>query len=110
MRQHDRLPMIPPIVAIRRSAEHGHIHGFSGDRAGVGCHGCHAHQGRAQPTVQEAGRFHAVPETVTGQKLKLLVDTGGGGAGLYWGNWSATNRLRLRTGNCTVVATPPPAP
>lgn len=53
------------------------------------------------PTVYEAGHFYAVPETVDGQKLKLLVDTGGGGAvGLYWIGKAAAQRLHLKPGTC----------
>ena len=35
------------------------------------------------PTVYEAGHFYATPELANGQKMRLLVDTGGGGRGLY---------------------------
>ncbi|HEX7326403.1 MAG TPA: hypothetical protein VF292_13795 [Rhodanobacteraceae bacterium] len=30
---------------------------------------------RVLPTVYEAGHFFAVPETTSGQRIKLLVDT-----------------------------------
>jgi len=55
------------------------------------------------PTVYEAGHFYAVPETVDGQKLKLLVDTGGGGgSGMYWISKTAAQRLHLKSGSCTI--------
>lgn len=53
------------------------------------------------PTVYEAGHFYAVPETVDGQKLKLLVDTGGaGGGGRYVLLPSTVKRLHLPTRTC----------
>lgn len=53
------------------------------------------------PTVYEAGHFYAVPETTDGQRLRLVVDTGGGGgAGLYWISRAAASRLHLRTASC----------
>lgn len=53
------------------------------------------------PTVYEAGHFYAVPETTGGQKLKLVVDTGGGGfAGMYWISAAAAKRLQLKTRSC----------
>jgi hypothetical protein len=55
------------------------------------------------PTVYEAGHFYAVPETRDGQRLKLLVDTGGGGgSGLYWISQAAAKRLHLQTSDCAV--------
>lgn len=60
---------------------------------------------RAQvlPTVYEAGHFFAVPETRDGQRLKLLVDTGGGGnLGMYWISKAAAERLRLKSAACVV--------
>lgn len=54
------------------------------------------------PTVYEAGHFYAVPETVDGQRLKLLVDTGGGGfGGMYWISKAAAARLHLKSVACT---------
>ena len=54
------------------------------------------------PTVYEAGHFYAVPETVDGQRLRLVVDTGGGGSGgLYWITKAAANRLHLQVADCT---------
>jgi hypothetical protein len=36
------------------------------------------------PTHYEAGHFYATPQTVDGSSLRLLVETGGGGAaGMY---------------------------
>lgn len=53
------------------------------------------------PTVYEAGHFYAVPETVGGRKLRLLVDTGGGGSsGMYWITAAAAKRLHLKTRTC----------
>lgn len=53
------------------------------------------------PTVYEAGRFYAVPETIGGQKPRLLVDTGGGGgSGMYWITAEAARRLDLKTRSC----------
>ena len=55
------------------------------------------------PTVYEAGHFFAVPETHDGQKLKLLVDTGGGGgSGMYWITQAAAQRLQLASVDCTI--------
>jgi hypothetical protein len=53
------------------------------------------------PTVYEAGHFYAVPEAADGQRLRLLVDTGGGGnAGMYWISTAAAKRLGLKTTTC----------
>ncbi|QNK01851.1 hypothetical protein [Dyella telluris] len=53
------------------------------------------------PTVFEAGHFFATPETVTGERLKLLVDTGGGGAdGLYVLGTPTAQRLKLPASPC----------
>jgi predicted aspartyl protease len=55
------------------------------------------------PTTFEAGHFYAVPETLKGQRLKLLVDTGGGGfGGMYWITKAAAHRLQLKTTTCTI--------
>ena len=55
------------------------------------------------PTTFEAGHFYAAPETVDGQKLRLLVDTGGGGnMGLYWLSSKAAQRLHLTTHPCSL--------
>ena len=66
------------------------------------------------PTHYEAGHFYATPQTTNGSSLRLLVDTGGGGAaGMYWLSAEAVQRLGLQTGMCAVggesltVATPP---
>jgi len=62
------------------------------------------------PTVYEAGHFYAVPETADGQKLRLLVDTGGaGGGGRYVLRQDTARRLRLPTRTCdgTEVASLP---
>lgn len=53
------------------------------------------------PTVYEAGHFYAVPETMQGQRLRLVVDTGGGGGlGMYWITAQAAARLHLKTRTC----------
>lgn len=53
------------------------------------------------PTTYEAGHFFATPETADGQRVRLLVDTGGGGAGaLYWLVPQAAERLRLKPARC----------
>ncbi|MEI7036133.1 hypothetical protein [Fulvimonas yonginensis] len=55
------------------------------------------------PTRFEAGHFFAVPRTVDGQGLRLIVDTGGGGgAGLYWLSGATAQRLGLKTSRCTI--------
>lgn len=61
------------------------------------------------PTVYEAGHFFAVPETREGQRLRLMVDTGGGGgaARLYWVTAQAAKRLRLKTHTCMLDAQTP---
>lgn len=65
-----------------------------------------ASQAQVIPTVFEAGHFFVTPETVTGERLKLLVDTGGGGAnGLYLLNTSAARRLKLPASSCKLANT-----
>lgn len=55
------------------------------------------------PTRYEADHFFAVPETTDGQRLRMVVDTGGGGgAGLYWLSGDTARRLHLATSTCTV--------
>lgn len=58
------------------------------------------------PTMYEAGHFYATPTTTGGQKLRLLVDTGGGGGpiGLYWITVRAAQRLHLKTRTCRITA------
>ncbi|HUA80027.1 MAG TPA: hypothetical protein VL997_06625 [Dyella sp.] len=66
---------------------------------------------RAQtvPTVYEAGHFFAVPQTRDGQRLRLLVDTGGGGGrGMYWISTATAERLRLKSIVCKVDGEPLP--
>jgi hypothetical protein len=43
------------------------------------------------PIIVESGHFYVVPETTSGQRLKFLVDTGGG----YYMNTSTAKRLQL---------------
>lgn len=58
---------------------------------------------RVVPTVYEAGHFYATPETTQARKLRLMVDTGGGGgAGMYWITRSAASRLGLKIRACKV--------
>lgn len=53
------------------------------------------------PTDYEAGHFYATPRTTAGQSLRLLVDTGGGGAGgMYWITATAADRLHLAARPC----------
>jgi len=53
------------------------------------------------PTTYEAGHFYATPETTEGQKLKLLVDTGGaGGSGMYVLTPKTLARLHLTMQTC----------
>lgn len=53
------------------------------------------------PTLYEAGHFYAAPETIAGQPLRLLIDTGGaGGGGRYVINKLAAKRLGLKVSVC----------
>ncbi len=53
------------------------------------------------PTDYAAGHFYATPRTSGGQSLRLLVDTGGGGAGgMYWVTAKAAERLHLAMSPC----------
>lgn len=55
------------------------------------------------PTRYEAGHFYAVPETRDGQRMKLVVDTGGAGAnGMYWITRATADRLHLHTRICSI--------
>lgn len=55
------------------------------------------------PTQYAAGHFYATPTTTSGQALRLLVDTGGGGAGnLYWLTDVAPQKLQLTPATCKV--------
>lgn len=66
-----------------------------------------AQAARSIPTVYAAGHFYAVPETSTGKRLKLLVDTGGGGAhGMYWISAKAAKQLGLNTRACQLTNSP----
>lgn len=61
----------------------------------------HDEPSRVIPTRYEAGHFYATPETVDGQTLRLVVDTGGGGGmGLYWLTADAAKRLHLANATC----------
>lgn len=53
------------------------------------------------PAIYEAGHFYAAPETRDGQRLRLLVDTGGGGgSGLYVIHADAARRLGVPITSC----------
>lgn len=53
------------------------------------------------PTVYEAGHFYATPTLVDGRSLRLLVDTGGGGAkGWFVLHQATVTRLSLPTERC----------
>lgn len=55
------------------------------------------------PTVYEAGHFYATPTLSTGQRLRLLVDTGGGGShGWLVLGHGAPARLGLAVDRCRV--------
>ena len=74
-------------------------------------HAADAPSDKAQviPTVYEAGHFFAVPETRDGQRLKLLVDTGGGGrAGMYWLTKATAEKLHLAAVDCQLGGKPLP--
>lgn len=58
------------------------------------------------PTRFVAGHFYATPETIDGQTLRLMVDTGGGGgSGLYWLAGASAKRLHLAEATCVVGGT-----
>jgi hypothetical protein len=56
------------------------------------------------PTIYEAGHFYATPETTDGHRLRLMVDTGGGGGnlGLYWFDLRTAQPLHLATRTCSL--------
>ncbi|MDQ7996813.1 MAG: hypothetical protein AAGC76_13325 [Luteibacter sp.] len=63
------------------------------------------------PTTYEAGHFVATPTLADGTKLRLLVDTGGGGVS-YWLLKDVTTRLGLKPISCpsapaAALVTPP---
>ncbi|MDN7353155.1 hypothetical protein [Acetobacter senegalensis] len=58
---------------------------------------------RIIPTTFEAGHFYAIPTALNGQKVRLIVDTGGGGFdGLYVFRKSAVGRLNATLTKCKV--------
>ena len=45
-------------------------------------------------TVFEAGHIYATPRLINGSTIRLMVDTGGGGAWTYWlGQWSPATHV-----------------
>lgn len=56
----------------------------------------------AIPVSYEAGHFYAVPRTRDGHRLRLLVDTGGGGTPTYWITAKTARWLHLKTTSCAV--------
>jgi len=55
------------------------------------------------PTTYEAGHFYATPTLANGQKLRLLVDTGGGGiSGWLVLSKAVVGRAGLQTRSCTL--------
>lgn len=53
------------------------------------------------PTQYAAGHFYATPQTASGQTLRLIVDTGGGGtANLYWFTEATAQKLHLAAAGC----------
>jgi hypothetical protein len=66
-----------------------------------------SHAAQMLPTQYEAGHFFAVPETKNSEKLRLLIDTGGGGTtGLYWISTTTAQRLKLKIRPCTLHGQP----
>lgn len=62
-----------------------------------------AQQRTEVPTVYEAGHFYATPVLADGTRLRLLVDTGGGGgAGWFVLQRSTVARLHLATADCAL--------
>jgi hypothetical protein len=103
--------MDDPLKADRRDDEAG-CHGTPGmprmlALLGIGLAAVSADVGAQSrqllPTVYEAGHFYAVPELTNGQRLRLIVDTGGsGGSGWYVIAAKAAQRLKLPTTSCTL--------
>ncbi|MET0332431.1 MAG: hypothetical protein ABW154_13490 [Dyella sp.] len=48
------------------------------------------------PTVFEAGHIYATPTLANGKQLRMLVDTGGGGAWTYWLKASRARQMGLK--------------
>ncbi|HEX7815617.1 hypothetical protein [Dyella sp.] len=56
---------------------------------------------QVMPTQYVAGHFYATPQTASGQTLRLIVDTGGGGVGtLYWLTDDSARKLHLPPATC----------
>jgi hypothetical protein len=58
-----------------------------------------AHAATVVPTVYEAGHFFATPRTSDGTSLRILFDTGAGGAN-YWISQAAADRLGGQPSAC----------
>lgn len=55
------------------------------------------------PAVFEAGHIYATPRLVDGSTIRLIVDTGGGGAWTYWlGDWSPAAKSLHKLQPCRI--------
>ncbi|WP_114239726.1 hypothetical protein [Dyella sp. C9] len=67
----------------------------------MACSGVQA--GTTIPAVFEAGHVYATPRLSDGSLLRLLVDTGGGGAWTYWlGEWSRAGQGLVAMAPCSL--------
>jgi hypothetical protein len=59
--------------------------------------------GTVIPSVFEAGHIYATPHLVNGLTIRLIVDTGGGGAWTYWlGEWSPAAKNLTKLPPCKI--------